>query len=389
MLLAACSCLAGSCERPENLADDGRTNFLRTRDRDSHAALDAYDAKYFGVKILKEAPMKTETARVMQDQMSFMIKSFFFVLIGLMFPTFAKIDCARPPVVVPHPCGEALDVNLVFSKKQTGLTIISIPRGLAAGVLSTLPLQYGIAGAENFSQAVFALIVITIVLFTVGFAVVFEYQLTQGMWREPQDREAIQTSRNRRCAMIARYRAILILFGLAVLSGCASTKVTQKTPMESPGLARPNRIYVYDFIADPAKVPADSYISADLSAPTTPPTGEELETGRRLGAIIAKNLVADIQAMGLSAVQAGPGSAPQVGDGVIRGYFVSVQGGSAAKRFVIGFGAGSSEMYTVVEGYEMTPEGLKQVGSGTLSSSEARRPAWSHRARSRLRPAIR
>ena len=26
----------------------------------------------------------------------------------------------------------------------------------------------------------------------------------------------------------------------------------------------------------------------------------------------------------------------------------------------------SSEMYTVVEGYEMTPEGLKKVGSGTL-----------------------
>ena len=40
--------------------------------------------------------------------------------------------------------------------------------------------------------------------------------------------------------------------------------------MVSPGLARPNQIWVYDFIADPAKVPADSYISADLSAPTTP-----------------------------------------------------------------------------------------------------------------------
>ena len=174
--------------------------------------------------------------------------------------------------------------------------------------------------------------------------------------------------------MITRSLAISIFFALAVLSGCASTTVTHQTPMVSPGLARPNQIWVYDFIADPAKVPADSYISADLSAPTTPPTAEELETGRRLGAIIAKSLVAHIQAMGLPAVQAGPGAAPQVGEGVMRGYLVSVQAGSGAKRFVVGFGAGNSEMYTVVEGYEMTPEGLKKVGSGTLSSSGSKTP---------------
>ena len=58
----------------------------------------------------------------------------------------------------------------------------------------------------------------------------------------------------------------------------------------------------------------------------------------------------------------------------MRGYLVSVQAGSAAKRFVIGFGAGSSEMDTVVEGYEMTPEGLRKVGSGTLSSSGSKTP---------------
>ena len=54
--------------------------------------------------------------------------------------------------------------------------------------------------------------------------------------------------------MITRSLAISIFFALAVLSGCASTNVTQQTPMASPGLARPNQIWVYDFIADPAKV---------------------------------------------------------------------------------------------------------------------------------------
>jgi len=161
---------------------------------------------------------------------------------------------------------------------------------------------------------------------------------------------------------------------LVVVAGCASTNVTQQTPMVNRGLARPDEIWVYDFIADPAKVPADSPISADFSTPSKPPTAEELEAGRQLGAAIAKDLVADIQAMGLSAVQAGPGSAPQIGDGVIRGYLVSVEGGSAVKRFVIGFGAGTSEMDTVVEGYVMTPQGLRKLGSGTLSSSGNKMP---------------
>ena len=124
-----------------------------------------------------EAFVFTETARVMQDQMSFLIKSFFFVLIGLMFPTSPRLIAlgALGAVVLllfRIPAVKLLTMNLGFTKKQTWLTIVAIPRGLAAGVLSTLPLQYGIAGAENLSPGVFALIVTTIVLFTVGFAVV-------------------------------------------------------------------------------------------------------------------------------------------------------------------------------------------------------------------------
>jgi hypothetical protein len=77
-----------------------------------------------------------------------------------------------------------------------------------------------------------------------------------------------------------------------------------------PGTRPPNQIWVYDFIADPARIPADSSIRADLSAPSTQSTAEELDTGRQLGVLIATELAADIQAMGLSAVQARPGAAP-------------------------------------------------------------------------------
>jgi hypothetical protein len=169
-------------------------------------------------------------------------------------------------------------------------------------------------------------------------------------------------------------RFVLCLLALFVVAGCASTNVTQQTPMSSPGLARPNRIWVYNFVANPDDMPADSSIRGSVGAPSTPPTAEQLEEGRKLGALIAADLVVDINAMGLSAVQAGPGSSPQVGDGVIRGYLVSVQGGSTAKRLVIGFGAGTSEMDTVVEGYSVTPQGWRKLGSGTLTSSGSKTP---------------
>jgi hypothetical protein len=168
--------------------------------------------------------------------------------------------------------------------------------------------------------------------------------------------------------------ASALAVALAVVAGCASTTVTQQTPMVSETITRPNRIWVYDFVASPGDIPADSAIAGRISAPRKPPTPEQIATGNQLGGLIAQELAADIQARGISAVRAGPGSAPQVGDGVIRGYLVSVEGGSAAKRFVIGFGSGKSEMDTVVEGYQMTPQGLRKLGSGTLSSSGAKTP---------------
>ena len=172
-------------------------------------------------------------------------------------------------------------------------------------------------------------------------------------------------------------RIVLCLVALVVVAGCASTNVTQQTPMSNPGLARPNQIWVYDFVAASSDMPADSSLAGQVGAPSTPPTAEELETGRKYGAMIAKELVKDIQNMGMPAISAGPGSSPQVGDGVIRGYIVSTEGGSKGsmvKRMVIGFGAGTAEMDTVVEGFMMTPQGLRKLGSGTLTSSGNKTP---------------
>lgn len=164
------------------------------------------------------------------------------------------------------------------------------------------------------------------------------------------------------------------LFVLAVLAGCASAKVVSQQPYEGPRIARPERIIVHDFAATPADVPAGSAVVSEYSAPSTPMTPEQVATARKLGAEVAKDLVAEIQKMGLPAVRAAGQPPPRVGDLVIMGYFVTVQQGSAAERVLVGFGAGDADLKTVVEGYLMTDQGLRRLGGGEINSGGGKTP---------------
>jgi hypothetical protein len=164
------------------------------------------------------------------------------------------------------------------------------------------------------------------------------------------------------------------LFAL-LAAGCASTKVTaRQSNIGSEKLARPDRVIVHNFAATPADIPAWSSAAGKYAQPSTPPTAEEIEVGRELGSLVAKELVAEIKGMGMPAVQAAGQPAPRVGDIVIIGYFASVDTGSAAKRVVLGFGAGAPELKTVVEGYQMTERGLRKLGSGEVESGGGKSP---------------
>jgi hypothetical protein len=103
-------------------------------------------------------------------------------------------------------------------------------------------------------------------------------------------------------------------------------------------------------------------------------TAEQIAAGRQAGSEVAKALVEEIRAMGLPAERGSIGTQPQVNDLVIRGYFLSIQEGSAAERVAIGFGAGASELKAAVEGYQMTADGLRKLGSGTVNAGGGKSP---------------
>jgi len=168
--------------------------------------------------------------------------------------------------------------------------------------------------------------------------------------------------------------SVAALFVLFVLAGCASTKVTDREAYEGAKLPRPNRIIVHDFSASPADVPAESAFAAENAVHAKPLTPEQLKTTRELGAEVAKELAIKLRKVELPAVQATGQPAPQIDDIVIKGYFVSVDQGSEAKRLLVGFGSGDAELMTAVEGYQMTSQGLRLLGSGDIQSEGGKMP---------------
>jgi Domain of unknown function (DUF4410) len=162
---------------------------------------------------------------------------------------------------------------------------------------------------------------------------------------------------------------------IGILSGCASTKVTNREILVTGPIPRPATIWVYDFAATAADVPANSALAGEKDLDTAPPqTAEEIAEGMKLGDQIATELASQIRDMGMSAQQASLATKPAVNDIVIRGYLLSVEQGSTAMRVMVGFGAGKSSLATMVEGFQMTPTGLRKLGYGTIDAGGNKSP---------------
>jgi hypothetical protein len=164
------------------------------------------------------------------------------------------------------------------------------------------------------------------------------------------------------------------LLVVMVMAGCASTEVKDRQTTNVGKIPRPNNILVSDFVATPADVPADSALAGHAAVQPTPQTAEQVATGRRVGAEIGTRLVEEIRGMGLPAARASSATRPQLNDLVIRGYLLSVDEGSAAKRVAIGFGSGASHLSVAVEGYQMTAQGLRKLGSGEIDAGGSKGP---------------
>ncbi len=135
------------------------------------------------IRAKPEGPETTlaSSVRTVHSQISFIIKSLFFTYLGLMLepPWSMLIMGVVLGLVLMLVRIPAVMVSLrepVFSVEERGTAQISMPRGMAAGALATMPMIAGVPGTESLHSLVFATIAATIVLFTIG------YRKTQGAW---------------------------------------------------------------------------------------------------------------------------------------------------------------------------------------------------------------
>lgn len=181
-----------------------------------------------------------------------------------------------------------------------------------------------------------------------------------------------QTARQGNLVAMSFQKIVMVITASIIVSviaaGCSSTEVTSRERLVNEKLPRPAKIVVYDFVADPADVPGDSALAVQSGEKTPAQNADAIKSGNELGSGIATQLVQQIRDMGLPAEKATPQTKLKINDIVLRGYLVSVMQGDAAKRVVVGFGYGASELETAVEGYQMTAKGLRKLGSAKVKA---------------------
>jgi len=124
-------------------------------------------------KILKFKLPKIEIDDPTHNQLTFLVRVFFFVFVGLMASIgnyeYAILGIGITIVIF---LGRIIVSKITLTKKFSLLdrrvTYSMIPRGLAAAVLATFPLTLGLPNAEVYPQIIFFIILSSVIITTIG-----------------------------------------------------------------------------------------------------------------------------------------------------------------------------------------------------------------------------
>ena len=109
----------------------------------------------------------------LHNQVTFLVRAFFFVFVGLL-ASFAQLEYVIFGIVaaIAIYIGRIIITKSVlvrgFSKLDKKVTSVMIPRGLAAAVLATFPLSMGLPNAEAYPQIIFFVVFTSVLITTIG-----------------------------------------------------------------------------------------------------------------------------------------------------------------------------------------------------------------------------
>jgi len=129
--------------------------------------------KHHLARVLKFKLPKIEMDDPTHNQLTFLVRSFFFVFVGLM-ASFGRIEYIVFGILITVAIyfGRTFIVKLTltqrFSKLDKAVTNSMIPRGLAAAVLATFPVTMGLPNAEAYTEIIFFIILSSVIITTIG-----------------------------------------------------------------------------------------------------------------------------------------------------------------------------------------------------------------------------
>lgn len=124
-------------------------------------------------KILRFKLPRIELDDPTHNQLTFLVRSFFFVFVGLM-ASFGQIEYLIFGVLMTIAVyfGRILVVKITLTKRfsflDRAVTKSMIPRGLAAAVLATYPITMGLPNADAYPQLIFFIILSSVIITTIG-----------------------------------------------------------------------------------------------------------------------------------------------------------------------------------------------------------------------------
>jgi len=107
------------------------------------------------------------------NQITFLVRSFFFVFVGLL-ASFGQMEYVIFGILITVVVfvGRKFVVKITltkrFSKLDRAVTNSMIPRGLAAAVLATYPITMGLPNGEAYPQIIFFIILTSVIITTIG-----------------------------------------------------------------------------------------------------------------------------------------------------------------------------------------------------------------------------
>ncbi len=153
----------------------------------------------FGIDIRAEQFVLHEFMKNITEEFSFLIRTFFFVYLGLILnfrSITPKIAVSSVGIVILLLASRWIGVQTIrkrcrFSAGEMQIVRSMLPRGLATAVMAFIPTQYGISGTELLPIYAFTVIVLTNVLMTGG-VIIAEKHLARERIAESNRPESIQ-----------------------------------------------------------------------------------------------------------------------------------------------------------------------------------------------------